>query len=199
MATLLTVDSVIRSPDLGFRCLPFSHCNQLHVEPESDLLVIEPSFLSFEKADNDRLGFLFKLGQEIKNVPVLPKKVVLCLAYSQRNANTMKGWILDVVAYYKSLGYQYFTSTHIPYEAHGCPMVGSTLALVFCQDKFAFVPTRKLVLPNEVIPDLMYHAPAARVKGSVYAGTAGINGFMNSRLQFLPDLSLWDSASPGDP
>lgn len=173
---------------------------------EQDLLVVEPFFRHFSKATTEQLNAPMLLVEQIKE---LPQTLILNIAYSRDNAATFRGYLLDVVNLIKGKGYAHFTSVHVPYEACGCAMVGSVLALVFSHKRFSFLPPKRTVYAAEACPDLLYHSAAGRNSGSVYAGMSVLMGFLNSRIAFLPDLSLWggkpllaeyrdgDSSKPG--
>jgi hypothetical protein len=191
MTTLISTPTVVRAPACGFdHYLTFNDCNQLHLT-EADLLVVEPTFHDFATAENEQLAALFNIGTAMK---VEPEKLVLAIGYTRKNADIFKGYLLDVVDFYKKKGYAHFTSTHVPYEAYGCPMVGSVLFMVFSKTTTVYNPPKQQVYPSQVFKDLLYHAPNGRMSGSIYSGTALLNGFLNSRRSFLPDFSGWEKA-----
>lgn len=186
MNTLISSDMVVRTEETGFTNL--LNLSSVKTLKEPDILMIEPVFTEFEKASNDQLGVPFMLSTKME---VMPYLLGVNISYSKRLAVTAKGYLRDIVDHFKGLGYPNFTSMHVPYETYGSPMVGSVLVLLFCQGRMAFMPKKKLVFPAQVFPGLLYHATAGRQGGSVYAGTADMNGFYNSNRHFLPDISSW--------
>ena len=191
MSTLISVDYVVRQ-DTGFdHVLTISDTDKII---EQELLVIEPMFKEFANANNDQLGAVFKVAKAIESQAIQPYTVVVNISYSKGNAKVIKGYLQSVVQHFKASGWKNFTSMHVPFEAYGCPMVGSVLSLIFCKEKMAYTPTIRSVLPSEYFPGLMYHAVSGRMKGSIYPGTAGVSGFFNSNSSFLPDFSTWDTS-----
>lgn len=190
MSTLISIDYVQRQ-ETGFsHNLGISETGKIL---EQELLVIEPMFKEFLSANNDQLGAIFKVANAMEGQTIQPRTVVVNISYSKSNAKVIKGYLQSVVGWFKTNGWPNFTAMHIPFEAYGCPMVGSVLSLIFCKEKMAYAPKPVAVLPSDFFQDLMYHAVSGRMKGSIYPGTAGVSGFYTSSASFLPDFASWDT------
>lgn len=187
MTTLISSSRVVRRPIPGIDYHQNFSCNQLH----DGMVIVEPSFKEFSDATAAQLTAPIKIGHML-NVKENPQAAFL-ISYSRANAKSFKGWINDLAEAVKGQGYTELASLHIPFESYGVPMVGSVLAILFGPQRLALKLPKSVVFPGQEWPEMMHHAPSSRAKGGVYPGTAALNGYLNSRTSFLPDLSLWDT------
>lgn len=184
MPTIISNPGVKRNIE-GFNALDFNVADFA----EQDLLVIEPAFVNFRRADDTQLGAPFSVISKLGTL--LPKLININITYNPTNARVFNGYLLDLVNQVKSKGYVNFTSVHVPYESYGAPITGSVVQMLFSASKFSYVPKKKLVYPAEVMKDLKFHAPNGRNMGSVFRGTSALYGFLNSERAFLPHIDLW--------
>jgi hypothetical protein len=187
MKILISNPGVIRSTALGFQTHSFNQVNGLKIK-EAEMVVVEPAFTDFATATNEQLSVPFAVGAALAD---LPNTLVVAISYSRKNAATYKGYLLEMVEFFKQKGYTDFSSFHVPFETYGVPMVGSSLFFVFKKNPFAYAPEKKTVFPGDIYQGLLYHAPNGRSSGSIHPGTAVMNGFLTSSRSFLPALASW--------
>lgn len=192
MGLIISPTGVVRSKDFGLDTATVSQVMGPGYKLPDDLVIVEPTYYTFMTAENDALGLPFGLVEE---GDALPARLIFLMRYTPANNRSWKGYLLDVVDFYKGLGYQYFHTTHIPFEAYGAPIVGSSIVMVFSLKKTVFSPQKDVKYPRDVFPKLRYHAPFISASSSPYAGRASMSGYLDSGSSFLPDFRLWCSGA----
>lgn len=189
-----------RKTDFGFNAADYNSINEPpepmptgHEVVPPKLVVFEPTFNEFKTAPSEALGTLFTAPEKFNS-----DAFVLSIKYSQANARSFKGYLIDLSKYHKGRGYKGFTSTHVPWETYGVPMVGSSLFLIFSKQPMLWVPTKNVRYPRSYWSDLLYHSPTGRNMSGRTPGTAQMLGMLESSRAFLPNVESWKGPLPAE-
>lgn len=177
----------------GFHGLQY---NQFTLPKEGEkakvqLAIFEPTFVDFKTAPEESLGQMFTAPACFDS-----DVFVLSVKYSRSNASVFKGYLIDLCKNHAARGYKGFSSVHVPWESYGCPMVGSSLFLIFSKVPTLYLPEKKVVMPRTCWPSLRHHSTTGRNMSGRQDGSAVMLGLSDSGKAFLPNTEAWKGHLP---